>query len=160
MGRSLEDWGDDLEDHPGRTLLTIGIWVVIGVFVLVSLVWGLKTGFSYWWGQAGATQQKNSSQNFVEQESRFHNDQNAVTADQAKIVAAKAALTQFTTANPNYATSFTLSQQYGNLTTTVTGLQQGCQNEVADYNDAASEFLSADWRDAGLPSILSPNLCN
>lgn len=170
MARSVEDWADDFQDRPFKTSAKFGVRAIVVCTVCViaalactAVVWGLMTGGSYWWGQAGATQQKNSSQNFIDAQARFHNDQNAVTADQAKIVDAKAAIAQFDAAHPGYQGNGTpydpLAQQETNLQTTLTGLQQGCQNEVTDYNDAAQGFLTADWRDAGLPEELSLSSC-
>lgn len=162
--RSAAGWESDFERRPLWTGTKLTVAVVLSVFVVVAVVFGIITGFSYWWGQGGAVQQKNSTGNFVAQEARFHNDQNAALADVAKIKDARQAITAFDQAHPGYQGNGTpydpLAQQLGDLNTTLQGLQQGCQNEVTDYNDAASEFLSADWRDAGLPPHLDLTMCD
>lgn len=160
MARDLENWADRLERRPTMTVLQLGL-VAIGVIaILTAVIWGLATGGSYWWGRGGAIQQKNSTQNFVSAQAQFHRDLNAIAADKVKITAAQKVVDQFTQAHAGFQGNGTpydpLAQQLANDNEVLTGLAQGCQNEVADYNTAAESYLSADWRDANLPDHLDP----
>lgn len=158
MARSVSDWIDRFDEKPFSTTIQAGaLLIAIGV-VFTAIIWGITSGGSYWWGQGGAVQQKNSTANFIQAQAQFHRDLNAIQADQVKITQAKQAVTQFQQQHPGYAGNGTafdpLAQQLDELNTTLTGLQQGCENEVADYNTAAQSYLSEDWRDAGLPDHL------
>lgn len=168
MGRSVEDWGDRLEDHPVKTgwqlaFLTVGGIVLIGVIVMAAL-WGFGVVTAPWVGKGDAYQQKNSAQNWVSAQKEFHQDQNDVTSDQANIAAAKKSLSDWQKANPapsNDPIAYTQwSQQETNYQTAIVGPQQACRNSVQDYNTASESYLTEDWKDAGLPTTLDTSLCN
>ncbi len=160
MARDLEDWGDRLERRPTMTVLQLGLVITGIVVILTAVIAGIATGGSYWWGRGGAIQEKNSTGNFLSAQAQFHRDLNAITADKVKIQQAEAVVTQFTVDHPSFQGNGTpydpLAQELSGDREVVTGLQQGCQNEVADYNTAAQSYLSADWRDANLPEQLDP----
>lgn len=161
MFRSANSWADRFESKPGVTILQAGVTVIVILFLLTALIWGGLTGFSYWWGQAGAVQQKNSTQNFIAAQKQFHEDQNDVQTDVVKIQAARQALNAHN-AQPVPADSlgaYEFEQETTSLQTTLTGLQQSCDNTVADYDTAAQSYLTENWRDAGLPPTLDPSVC-
>jgi hypothetical protein len=160
MARSVEDWGGRLERSPVKTTLQLGLSMIAVAAVLTAVTWGLATHFSYWWGQAGATQDKNSSTNFEQAQAQFHRDLNAIAADKVKIEQAQAVIDQFNHDHPSYQGNGTpydpLAQELGNDRETLQGLEMGCQNEVSDYNTVAQSYLTMDWRDANLPAQLDP----
>lgn len=156
--KSSEGWSSDLESKPGITIFKAAVLVTIGIVIIVALVWGLRTGGSYWWGRGGAIQDKNSSANFEQAQALFHRDYTAVQADRVKIQAAQRDLDAWNAAHPGYQGNGTpfdpLAQQQANKQATLTGLQQGCLGEVSDYDTAAQAYLTRDFRDTGLPASL------
>lgn len=162
MARTVDDWAGRLDRSPIKTITQLGLLAIGIIAVFVIAIWGIRTGFSYWWGRGAATQEKNSSQNWIAAQRTFHQDVNDVTADQAKIASAKKDIHGFEAAHPSLGNGTPydpLAQQDGNLRTTLQGLQQQCQNTVAGYNTDAQSYLTEDWRDADLPEQLSPTLC-
>jgi len=162
--RSAAGWEKDLERRPFWTVTKAVVAVILTVLVLIALVFGITTGFSYWWGQGNAVQQKNSTQNFLAAQQEFHLDQNAVTLDVQKIATDKANLAQFQQAHPDWSGNGTPydpdAQQYGNLQVTLQGDQRDCLNHIQDYDTAAQSFLTEDWRGADLPPTLDPKQCD
>lgn len=156
--RSSEGWAGDLERRPGITIFKAAVLVVLGVVIITALVWGLMTGGSYWWGRGGAIQDKNSSDNFEQAQALFHRDYNAVVIDRQKIQDAQADLDQWRRDHQGYQGNGTpydpLAQEQASKETNLRGLTQGCLNEVADYDTAATSYLTQDFRDAGLPETL------
>jgi hypothetical protein len=158
--RSSDGWGRDLERKPVATAIKAAVIVILVAFALTALVGGVATNFSYWWGQNGATRDKNSTSNFESAQVQFHRDYNAVATDRVKIQQAQADLGAWQQAHPNYQGNGTpfdpLAEQESEKQGVVTGLRLGCLNEVTDYDTASQAYLSADWKDAGLPASLDP----
>lgn len=158
MARSLESWFERLQDKPVSTTYKI-IAVILGMVVVFTLaLWGVKTGWSYWWGQGGAIQQKNSTQNFIAAQAQFHRDLTMIAADKQNMKTTQQQISQFNAAHPDYQGNGTpfdpLAQQLNTYQTVLAGQQQTCQATVADYDTAAQSYLTQDWRDANLPSQL------
>jgi hypothetical protein len=164
MPRSVENWADRTERSPVKTVFQLVALGVILVVAVMAALWGLGVVTAPWKGAGDAYQQKNSAQNWVAAQRQFHQDQNDVQADQAKIAAAKTALNGFRGANPaptGDAIAYQQwSQQEANYQTTLTGLQQQCQNTVASYDTDAQSYLTENWRDADLPPQLDPSACD
>jgi hypothetical protein len=158
--KSADGWGRNFEDKPVATTIKLFAIVLAVGFVFTAVIWGVGSGFSYWWGRGGAVQEKNSTSNFISAQAQFHRDLNAIEADRTKIQGAQASLDQWNQQHPNFQGNGTpydpLAQQQANDQEALQGLQMGCANEAADYNTAAQSYLSADWRDAGLPDHLDP----
>lgn len=162
MAKSAERWADDLENKPVRTIVKAVAIVVAVVVVIFAILWGFGVVSAPWKGKGDAYREKESAQNWINAQRTFHQQFNDVQAYQAKIASAKTQLDDFTKVHPNVGngTPFDpLLQQQSNLQTTVTGLQQSCQNTVADYNTNAQSYLTQDWRDAGLPEQLDLSMC-
>jgi len=156
-------WERGLDRRPVRTLFQLGALGVVITFVLAVLGWGLVTGFSFWWGQGDAYRQKNSSQNWVAAQRAFHQENNDVTAFQAKIALAKQTLVAFNQQHPSVGNGTPYDPdllQQSSLQSDLTGLQQQCLNTVQSYNTDAQSYLTQDWRDADLPQRLDPGSCN
>jgi len=157
---------DDFADrHPVAYILTVIFSVILVLFVIAAFIMGLRTNFSYWWGQQQATQDKNSAGNFEAAQRQFLQDKNDVDGYVQKITAARQQLADFDKAHPSLASEdglagLTDAQQRQSLATNLTGLQQQCVNVVNDYNTNARAYLTADWRDANLPERLDPNSCS
>jgi len=166
MPRSMSDWEREAEDRPVLTakkiwFWTIGIVVATGVIVTVAL-WGFGVWTAPWKGQGDAYQQKHSASNWVSAQRGFHQKFNDVQGYKAKLVSARAELAAFDQAHPNVGNGTPydpLLNQRTNLETTVTGLEQQCQNTVQAYNTDAESYLTEDWRDAKLPSRLETSEC-
>lgn len=158
----MEDFADR---HPVAYLLTVIFTVIVVVAALTAFIWGLKTDFSYWWGQQGAIQEKNSTSNWTSAQVAFHQQANDVTAFKQKIVLARQQLADFDQAHPHLAAEDGLTgmqdkQDRTSLTSNLAGLQQQCLNTVTAYNTASEGFLTADWKDADLPPRLDPSACS
>lgn len=154
----------DFENRP----LASGLLVLFGgallAFVLGAFIWGLRTNFSYWWGQQGAIQEKNSTSNWVAAQQAFHQDKNDVDGDVQKIRMATADLAAFNQAHPDLLSESGLvgmqdTQTWRDLLSNQTGLKQQCVTTVTDYNTKAKSFLTEDWRDADLPPSLDASVC-
>jgi hypothetical protein len=161
MRRSAEEWADDLEGKPLVTGFKIlGILLGTGI-VIVMILWGFGVITAPWKGQGDAYQQKNSAQNWVAAQKTFHTEFNDVEAYKAKIAQSQKDITAYEIAHPQAnGTPFDpAAQQDANLHTVLTGLQQQCQNTVADYNTNAESYLTESWRDAQLPDHLDPATC-
>lgn len=153
------------ERHPVAFLLTVIFTVVLVIAALSAFIWGLKTDFSYWWGQQGAIQEKNSTQNWTQAQVSFHQQVNDVDGFKQKIILTRQQLADFDKAHPHLGAEDGLvgmqdTQTRNSLATDLTGLQQQCLNTVAAYNTASEGYLTADWKDADLPSRLDPSVCN
>lgn len=162
MSKSVDDWAEDFEDHPVRTTVK-GFAIVIGVILVIgSVIWGLTVVFSGAKGQGDGVIRKNSAQNWISAQTAFHQQYESVKTAQVKIGAAKKSVEDFKRENPNIGNGTPwdpMAQQYGNLQTTLTGLQQGCMNTVSQYNTDAESYLTEEFRDAQLPDRLDPKMC-
>lgn len=162
MRRSTEDWAEELETRPVATLLK---WcgALIALILLVTVIlWGFGVITAPWKGNGDAYQQNHTSQNWINAQRAFHQQYNDVEGFKAKIAAAKGELDRFERTHPNLGNGTPYdpaAQQDQNMRTTMTGLQQQCQNVVANYNTDAKSYLTEDWRDAGLPSQLDQAEC-
>lgn len=157
-------WERSLNRRPVSTTIAFLALGVVATFALVTLGWGLMTGFSYWWGQGDAYRTKNSAANWTTAQVAFHQEANDVTGFQQKIVLARQQLADFDRAHPNLAGEDGLvgmqdNQNRASLTSNLAGLQQQCLNTVTAYNTASEGFLTADWKDANLPARLDPSVC-
>lgn len=164
LTRSSEEWGEDFENKPVKTTFKV-IGIIFGVIVVLSVaVWAIGVAFSWWGGEGDAYQQKNSAQNWITAQKQFHQDQNDVIADQAKIIQAKNNLAQWKAANPapsgDPIAYEQWSKQESQYQVALTGPQQSCLNSVSDYNTNAQSYLTQDWRDASLPESLPTSDCN
>jgi hypothetical protein len=162
MARTVEDWAHRLESRPTKTVTQLGLLVIGVVAIFVIAIWGITTGFSYWWGQGDAYQQQNSAQNWIAAQRAFHKENQDVQADVQKIADAKRAITAYEDQHPEVGNGTPYdptAQEDANLHSTLTGLQQNCQNTVAEYNTDAESYLTEDWRDADLPSQLDLSIC-
>lgn len=153
----------DFDRHPISSLLAALVSAVLVVAALVMFIWGLTTNFSYWWGQQGAIQEKNSTQNWTTAQRAFHQEMGDVTAYRGKIKDAFTALNDFDKAHnlaaENGLVGMQDAQTRQGLVTDYTGLKQQCLNTVTQYNTDAQSYLTEDWRGANLPSSLSQADC-
>lgn len=128
-------------------------WSVL-VLGVVFLAWGLWVLLSPAKGAGDAYVQKNSANNWVAAQAGFHRDYETIKAFGQQISDAQQQLTSYEAAHPSLGNGTPydpVAQQDTNLRTTLTGLQQQCQNTVSDYNTRAQSYLTRDFRDAGLP---------
>lgn len=156
---------DFAERHPVAHGLSIFFGFILIVFATSAFIMGLKTNFSYWWGQQGATQEKNSARNFITAQRGFLQEKNDVDGFGQTIKLDLSRISDFDAAHPNLANEDALSamqdrQDRASLVSDLNGVQQQCINTVTQYNTDAQAFLTADWRSANLPEQLSLNACN
>jgi hypothetical protein len=163
LWRSADGWASDFQRKPGITVFKAVFWIVLlGVFVVVVL-WTTGVVTAPWKGKGDAYIQKNSADNWVAAQRTFHQENNDYTADLVKIRDAKTALTQFEAGakpHPNSIAAFQWQQQDTNLRTTLTGLEQGCEQVAANYATDAQSYLTESFRDAGLPATLDAAACS
>jgi hypothetical protein len=160
----VDEWDEEFNARPvATTMLMIGIVIAI-ILMVIAVVWSVVTGFSYWWGQGNAQQEKNSAQNWTRAQVSFHQQVNDYDGYLKKIAQAKQALTDFDKLHPNLTGEDGLvgmqdTQARQSLTVNLAGVQQQCINVVSDYNTASEGYLTEDWKDADLPSRLDSNAC-
>lgn len=125
--------------HPAlKVIAWIGVSLAVIVLVYLAAVWisGPK-------GQGDAIIEKNSSENFIQQQAEFERSYQDILSTDQKITlayAAKEAAPEDKTAQQTY-----------------TGLQSYCLSAVAEYNANARSFLSEDFRAADLPAEINTN---
>lgn len=144
----MNDYLDRFEKAPLRTGFRVALIITLGVLAIGAivsvLVWGFNVGTSDVKGRGDAIRQRNSGTNRVFAQQHFEDLKAAIDKDVANIRAAKAAA----------ATSPTQINQ-----TNVTGAQQVCNGDVADYNAAARKYLERDFRASDLPSSIDLAEC-
>lgn len=125
------------------TVLTL--FVVLLVLAVGALVWALSVGTSDIKGRGDAVRQRNSGTNRVFAQQHFEDLNAAIERDQANIRVSREAL-QADKSNPVKQAN-------------VTGAQQICNADVADYNASARKYLERDFKAADLPSRVELAVC-
>jgi hypothetical protein len=161
MRRSTDDWAEEAQSRPVTTGLKIWIGAIVLIVATGAALWGFGVFTSPLKGKGDAYQQKNSSSNWVNAQRGFHDLSNKFDTFKAQIVDAKQALAdvqaQYPTSNGTpYDPG---AQQVANARTTLTGLQQQCQNVTQQYNTDSQAYMTKDFKDAGLPEKLDPAAC-
>jgi hypothetical protein len=118
-----------------------GVIFITAIIVFIGLVsiglWAFSVGTSDVKGKGDAYKQKNSANNRIAAQERFHDLYNDVIRADKAIDPMKAQLDR----SPNSV----ISQ------TNYTGAITYCQTAVADYNAATEKYTQRDFRDSDLP---------
>lgn len=139
-------WYDS--DEPRRWFWGITRWVV-GLLVLslsiTLLGWAFGVWTAPWKGRGDAYKQQQSGDNRIFAQQQFHDLYQDFQATLAKIPI----YNDQAKANPNDTA----------VQTNLTGLVAHCTDVAAQYNAAASKYLTKDFRDANLPPNIPPSQC-
>ena len=138
----------------GLTARALFAIVVVSVLVLViaAIAITLSTATSNVRGAAGATRQKNSTNNRVFQQQAFQQKYADYQGDIAKIMTAGSALSYDSAHN---AAQSILDQDHTDLV----GIANHCISVAQDYNAQTQFYLAKQFLDASLPSALDPKAC-
>jgi hypothetical protein len=114
-------------------------WTLI-ILALCGLVWLVLFGTSDLRGRGDAQRDKNTGTNRVFAQEHFNNLYQEILSTDRKITIAAETKDQDRTSKQNY-----------------DGLRQHCLDTAADYNAAARNFSTEEFRDADLPAQIDPN---
>lgn len=144
----IDDYGRRFENKPASTSFGVGLMVTIGILVIVAiaaiLVFGFNVGTADVKGRGDAYRQQRSGNNRIFAQQHFEDLKAAIDKDLANIKVAKQAYKT----DPNTITA-----------TNVTGVQQICNADVADYNASARKYLERDFKASDLPNNIDLALC-
>jgi hypothetical protein len=124
----------------GTGYLLLIIFIVLGLITGAGL-WALDVATSGVKGKGDAVKINNSAENWTAKQAFFHEKYNAVLAADKKIGTFKALVDADTTDKT--------------ALTNYTSMQSQCQNYVSEYNAESSKFLSQDWKDPELPTVIN-----
>jgi hypothetical protein len=141
-----DDWGRSPRRDSATAIGYVWLWV-IAIVLLIGAI-----GVGTWWfsvktsdlkGRGDATKIHNSATNRIFAQQHFEDMYAEITdRDVPNLKSARAALK--------------LAPHDQARQTNVTGVQQICNQDVADYNAAARKFLERDFRAADLPAHIDP----
>ena len=151
-----QKWDAELERWtPRRVKLMICAFVAVVIIGPVT-IWGFRIATSDAKGKGNVEIERNSAENRVRAQAYFEQSFEDVQKFDLQIGDAQKAYNDFVTNNPKpSAEDLVAAQIYGqqlnSRQVTLTGLQQQCQNTVANYDAEARKTLAAEWRSPGLP---------
>jgi hypothetical protein len=143
---SYDDWGRSPSRDTRRGLgyllaWAVGITLIVGVISVGVWAFGVKTSDIK--GRGDATKIHNSATNRIFAQQHFEDMYAEINdRDVPNLKSARAALKQ---------APHDQARQIN-----VTGVQQICNQDVADYNAAARKFLERDFKAADLPARIDP----
>jgi hypothetical protein len=151
-----QKWESELHRwDPRRVKITIAAFVAVLLIAPVA-IWGVRVATSDTRGAGNVEIERNSAENRIRAQAFFEQSYEDVKKFEVQIGDAQKAYDDFIATTPKpTADDVVAAQLYGQrlsgLQTTLTGLQQQCQNTVADYNAEARKTLAAEWRSDELP---------
>lgn len=157
MSKTLEDkWGDEIERWTPRRVKTWAWVLIIAVILLPAAAWGISVATSGPRGAGDVVRQRNDADNRISAQAFFEDTYATIKAQDLKLTEAQATLDDFLATTPQPSSSDMVqvqlyTQQLKAKQTTVTGLQQICQDAVASYNAEARKTIRAEWRAEDLP---------
>lgn len=139
--------------------------VVVAVVVIIAIVggvWLFRVVTAQVKGTGDATITKYSEQNWVPAQRQFHQNINDIDGFKTKIQNKAAELAAYVKAHPtSNGTPYDPNAEYANnLRSDLSGLSAQCTNTVSSYNTDVEGFLTAGFRDPGLPDHIDPAVCN
>jgi hypothetical protein len=152
--------------HPVRSTIwgipKIGFIVVVVMIVFGIIgagVWAIGVATSGVAGQGNAISQKNSSENWTQQQGRFQQLFVYVRQADEQLTNDTQSLNDFYKQYPNYkGNGQAVDPVLDNLNTLVNAVKADkatCQGNQNDYEALGNTFLAQDFRDHGLPKIFS-----
>ena len=151
-----QKWDAELERWtPRRVKLMICAFVAVVIIGPVT-IWGFRIATSDAKGKGNVEIERNSAENRIRSQAYFEQSFEDVQKFDTQIGDAQRAYDNFVADNPKpSAEDLVAAQIYGqqlnSRQVTLTGLQQQCQNTVANYDAEARKTLAAEWRSPGLP---------
>lgn len=151
-----QKWESELHRwDPRRVKITIAAFVAV-VLIAPVAIWGVRVATSDAKGKGNVEIERNSADNRVRAQAFFEQSYQDIKKFDAQIADAQKAYDDFIATTPkptadDVVAAQLYTQQLSNRQTTLTGLQQQCQNTVADYNAEARKTLAAEWRSEELP---------
>ena len=156
MSQFEKKWEEEA-DHwdPRRVKLMIAALVAVLIIAPVS-IWGIRVATSDTRGAGNVEIERNSAENRIRSQAFFEQSFEDVQKFDLQIVDAQKAYDDFVANNPKpSAEDLVAAQIYGqqlnSRQVTLTGLQQQCQNTVANYDAEARKTLASKWRSPQLP---------
>lgn len=151
-----QKWDAELERWtPRRVKLMICAFVAVVIIAPVA-IWGIRVATSDTRGAGNVEIERNSAENRVRAQAYFEQSYQDIQKFDVQIADAQKAYDNFIATNPkptadDVVAAQIYTQQLRGLQTTLTGLQQQCQNTVGGYNAEARKTLAAEWRSDELP---------
>lgn len=140
--------------------LSRGTFVIVAVIIVASVIgaasWGISVAISDVRGAGDVVQRRNDANNRIGAQAFFEDTFASIKAQDRKLTDARADLDEFLSTTPQPSSSDLVqaqlyTQQLKAKQTTVTGLQQACQDAVARYNAEARKTIRGEWRSEDLP---------
>lgn len=151
-----QKWESEVDRwDPRRVKIAIAVLIAV-VLVAPIAIWGIQVATSDTRGAGNVEIERNSAENRVRAQAYFEQSFQDIKKFDVQIVDAQKAYDDFVTNNPKpSADDLVAAQIYGqqlnSRQVTMTGLQQQCQNTVANYDAEARKTLAAEWRSNELP---------
>lgn len=151
-----QKWENELESwDPRRVKIVIAAFVAVVIIAPVA-IWGVRVATSDAKGKGNVEIERNSAENRVRAQAFFEQAYQDIKKFDVQVADAQKAYDNFIATNPkptadDVVAAQIYTQQLNSSQVTLTGLQQQCQNTVADYNAEARKTLAAEWRSKELP---------
>ena len=151
-----QKWEEEVDRwDPRRVKIIIAVLLAVVIIAPVS-IWGIRVTTSDTRGAGNVEIERNSAENRVRAQAYFEQSYQDISKFDLQIGDAQKAYNDFVTNNPKpSAEDLVAAQIYGqqlnSRQVTLTGLQQQCQNTVANYDAEARKTLAAEWRSNELP---------
>jgi hypothetical protein len=156
MSQFEQKWESEVDRwDPRRVKIAIAVFIAV-VLVAPIAIWGIQVVTSDTRGAGNTEIERNSAENRIRAQAYFEQSFQDIKKFDVQIVDAQKAYDDFVTNNPKpSADDLVAAQIYGqqlnSRQVTLTGLQQQCQNTVANYDAEARKTLAAEWRSNELP---------
>lgn len=151
-----QKWEEEVDRwDPRRVKIIIAVLLAVVIIAPVS-IWGIRVATSDTRGAGNTEIERNSAENRIRAQAYFEQSFEDIKKFDLQIGDAQKAYDDFVTNNPKpSADDLVAAQIYGqqlnSRQVTLTGLQQQCQNTVANYDAEARKTLAAEWRSNELP---------
>ena len=151
-----QKWDSEIERwDPRRVKIILAVLLAVVIIAPVS-IWGIRVATSDTRGAGNTEIERNSAENRIRAQAYFEQSFEDIKKFDLQIGDAQKAYDDFVTNNPKpSADDLVAAQIYGqqlnSRQVTLTGLQQQCQNTVANYDAEARKTLAAEWRSKELP---------
>jgi hypothetical protein len=156
MSQFEQKWEEEADRwDPRRVKIILAVFLAVVIIAPVS-IWGIRVATSDTRGAGNVELERNSAGNRVRAQAFFEQSYQDIKKFDVQVVDAQKAYDDFVTNNPKpSADDLVAAQIYGqqlnSRQVTLTGLQQQCQNTVANYDAEARKTLAAEWRSNELP---------
>ena len=156
MSQFEQKWESEVDRwDPRRVKIAIAALIAV-VLVAPIAIWGIQVATSDTRGAGNTEIARNSAENRIRSQAYFEQSYQDISKFDLQIGDAQKAYNDFVTNNPKpSAEDLVAAQIYGqqlnSRQVTLTGLQQQCQNTVANYDAEARKTLAAEWRSNELP---------